>query len=128
MADSGEDVPVYNLRIADYHTYFVGGSEWGFSVWAHNACQVQTNRRNGNQFRDEVADTLRKAGFRVRTEVYKKTPLGKRFIDIEVSDQNGTVLGGLETKLGGSRYRSSQRAKDNYLNQVQGYSVTVVRG
>ena len=27
---------VYNLRVADYHTYFVGGRGWGFSVWAHN--------------------------------------------------------------------------------------------
>jgi len=30
-------VPVYNLRIADWHTYFVGSEEWGFSAWAHNA-------------------------------------------------------------------------------------------
>jgi hypothetical protein len=29
-------VPVHNLRIADYHTYFVGNQEWGFSIWAHN--------------------------------------------------------------------------------------------
>jgi hypothetical protein len=29
---------VYNLRIADFHTYFVGCDEWGFSVWAHNTC------------------------------------------------------------------------------------------
>jgi hypothetical protein len=29
---------VYNLRVVDYHTYFVGCDEWGFSVWAHNAC------------------------------------------------------------------------------------------
>jgi hypothetical protein len=28
---------VYNLRVSDYHTYFVGSREWGFSVWAHNA-------------------------------------------------------------------------------------------
>jgi filamentous hemagglutinin len=28
---------VYNLRVAEYHTYFVGSLEWGFSVWAHNA-------------------------------------------------------------------------------------------
>jgi len=31
-------VPVYNLRVAEHHTYFVGSREWGFSVWAHNAC------------------------------------------------------------------------------------------
>ncbi|HEY1187751.1 MAG TPA: RHS repeat-associated core domain-containing protein, partial [Gemmata sp.] len=28
---------VYNLRIADHHTYFVGKEEWGWSVWAHNS-------------------------------------------------------------------------------------------
>jgi hypothetical protein len=28
--------PVYNLRVADHHTYFVGTDEWGFAVWAHN--------------------------------------------------------------------------------------------
>jgi hypothetical protein len=33
-----KEVPVYNLRIAEYHTYFVGGKDWGFSVWAHNTC------------------------------------------------------------------------------------------
>jgi Pretoxin HINT domain len=36
--DTGEWVRVYNLRIADHHTYFVTGEGWGFSVWAHNAC------------------------------------------------------------------------------------------
>jgi hypothetical protein len=29
-------VPVYNLRIADWHTYFVGSEAWGLAVWAHN--------------------------------------------------------------------------------------------
>ncbi len=28
---------VYNLRVADHHTYFVGGSVWGWDVWVHNA-------------------------------------------------------------------------------------------
>jgi hypothetical protein len=28
---------VYNLRVADFHTYFVGSSLWGFDVWVHNA-------------------------------------------------------------------------------------------
>ncbi|HEY2787642.1 MAG TPA: polymorphic toxin-type HINT domain-containing protein [Fimbriiglobus sp.] len=38
LLDTGEEEVVYNLRIAEYHTYFVGADEWGFSVWAHNAC------------------------------------------------------------------------------------------
>lgn len=36
--EAGEWATVYNLRVQDYHTYFVGCDEWGFSVWAHNAC------------------------------------------------------------------------------------------
>jgi hypothetical protein len=38
--DTGEYGTVYNLRVAEYHTYFVGSREWGFSVWAHNADQA----------------------------------------------------------------------------------------
>jgi RHS repeat-associated protein len=52
----GELVPVYNLRISVYHTYFVGHDEWGFSVWAHNANCLRaamiaggTNFRTGEQ-------------------------------------------------------------------------------
>ena len=47
LLETGERETVYNLRIADYHTYFVGGSEWGFSVWAHNACVYQATDRSG---------------------------------------------------------------------------------
>lgn len=36
--ETGEREKLYNLRVADYHTYFVGCQEWGFSVWAHNSC------------------------------------------------------------------------------------------
>lgn len=38
VVDNGEESVVYNLRVSEYHTYFVGEQEWGFSVWAHNAC------------------------------------------------------------------------------------------
>jgi RHS repeat-associated protein len=30
--DTGDYEAVYNLRVADFHTYFVGGEDWGFSV------------------------------------------------------------------------------------------------
>ena len=35
---TGEQMPVYNIRVAEDHTYFVGCEEWGFSVWSHNVC------------------------------------------------------------------------------------------
>ncbi len=34
--DTEEWEPVYNLRVADFHTYFVGDEEWGWAAWAHN--------------------------------------------------------------------------------------------
>jgi hypothetical protein len=37
VAETGQVKTVYNLRVANWHTYFVGSPEWGFSVWAHNA-------------------------------------------------------------------------------------------
>jgi hypothetical protein len=36
--DTGEYETVYNLRVADWHTYFVGSESWGFSAWSHNQC------------------------------------------------------------------------------------------
>lgn len=36
VRDTGEYATVYNLRVADWHTYYVGSPEWGFDVWAHN--------------------------------------------------------------------------------------------
>lgn len=32
---------VYNVRVAEDHTYFVGDDDWGFSVWVHNAYSVR---------------------------------------------------------------------------------------
>ena len=37
--DVGHVTTVYNFRVADHHTYFVGCEEWGWSLWAHNAYQ-----------------------------------------------------------------------------------------
>jgi len=36
LTDSGLLTTVYNFRVSNYHTYFVGTDQWGFAVWAHN--------------------------------------------------------------------------------------------
>jgi hypothetical protein len=36
ISNSGESAPVYNIMVADHHTYFVGERAWGFAVWVHN--------------------------------------------------------------------------------------------
>ena len=38
VCDSGTIETVYNCRVAEYHTYFVGSAAWQWSAWAHNAC------------------------------------------------------------------------------------------
>lgn len=90
------------------------------------AARVAANRLAGNAFRDLIADLLEKEGREVAKEVHKWTPFGKRFIDIEVG-MNGTILGGIETKAGGSRYTTGQRIKDWWLRTFEGYTVVVVR-
>jgi RHS repeat-associated protein len=34
-----EPVLVYNMCVAEAHTFLVGGERWGFAVWVHNALQ-----------------------------------------------------------------------------------------
>jgi hypothetical protein len=48
LLDTGEYETLYNFRVADHHTYFVGCDEWGFSVWAHNACVTLYHESGGN--------------------------------------------------------------------------------
>lgn len=59
-----------------------------------------------------------------KTQLYLDT--GKRYIDIEVSFQ-GKLLGGIETKVGASRYKTLQRLKDWYLYTAKKYRVDLVR-
>ncbi|MDB4940249.1 MAG: hypothetical protein JWO40_674 [Candidatus Doudnabacteria bacterium] len=88
---------------------------------------VLLNKAKGDAFRDTVANQLQNDGRLVQKEVTKDTFLGKRVIDIEVKDQKGNLLGGVETKTGNSRYTPSQRAKDYYLKTFQNYIVNVIR-
>ena len=48
VTDTNDDVTVYNMRIEEYHTYFVGDSHWGFSICVHNANYVG-NLRAGSE-------------------------------------------------------------------------------
>lgn len=86
---------------------------------------VQANRTAGNLFRDELATALRAEGRTVYTEVYKKTPFGARYMDLEVWHK-GVNLGGIEAKVGGSRYLPLQKLKDAWLG-TQGYPVQLIR-
>jgi hypothetical protein len=45
--------PVYNVRVADAHTYFVGDANWPFAVWAHNLSCAEVNEIVRKVMRDE---------------------------------------------------------------------------
>ncbi|MBY0459172.1 MAG: HINT domain-containing protein, partial [Gemmataceae bacterium] len=54
VVETGAWETVYNLRVADFHTYFVGCDEWGFSVWAHNSCYGEFLKALGKEHTPEL--------------------------------------------------------------------------
>ncbi len=75
--DTGEHETVYNLRVTDFHTYFVGGAEWGFSAWAHNACDEAHNAANYMKYKKQLeAAEIAKPGNSLRGRVVFNNPLG----------------------------------------------------
>ena len=53
--DTGEWEVTYNLRVAEYHTYFVGDEGWGFAAWAHNMySQGDTINRTKNGVAESI--------------------------------------------------------------------------
>jgi len=54
VLDSGLLTTVYNFRVSNSHTYFVGTDQWAFAVWAHNAytkghADVEMRIRDGSE-------------------------------------------------------------------------------
>ena len=76
VVDTGRYETVYNLRVADYHTYFVGTPEWGFAVWAHNnnACVTPLTAANAVT---EGEKALVAAGEATGKQYYKVAAPGK---------------------------------------------------
>lgn len=66
--ETGEEETVYNCAVAEYHTYFVGGEEWRFAVWAHNSC-VTDNAAKGKANAGKVNEQVKKTQTNVVEEV-----------------------------------------------------------
>ncbi len=58
VLECGETTHVYNLEVAQDHTYFVGGRQWGFSVWAHNAAGCGAAMAEGQSIVAELTAEL----------------------------------------------------------------------
>jgi intein/homing endonuclease len=70
LIDADESAVLYNLRISEHHTYFVGCDDWGFSVWAHNACAIIYWYRPapGLQYGHLSVETITDAGTSIHTD------------------------------------------------------------
>jgi hypothetical protein len=68
VTDLKEVATVYNLRVSDYHTYFVGSREWGFSVWAHNSCFEIVEEAGRFRIRSTTTGTVTRGSYATRAE------------------------------------------------------------
>jgi len=106
VISTGEFGTVVNLEIEDCHTYFVGGEDWGFSVWAHNAkCGSADILDDGSA---QVTITLSKKDWSVKEQL---------LINNKYSVANTRIKAGLEKAEVGagvpySSYKSKKFVRD----------------
>jgi Holliday junction resolvase-like predicted endonuclease len=86
--DAGYAEAVYNCRVAEFATYFVGDfAHWGFDLWAHNLCSPRMiTGASGEQL---ARRWLRANGYRVMGSI--KNPSGHG-IDIVARDSNNRLV------------------------------------
>ena len=77
VLNAGDFQLVFNVRVADYHTYFVGGEDWGFSVWAHNAYKPDIKQIDAIQKKTGMSDTLREIFHEELHQAIRATDGGK---------------------------------------------------
>lgn len=93
LLETGQWETVYNFRVADHHTYFVGRPDWGFSLWAHNSdlC-LQVVRRRGMNAPNANIEVRNNAGNRL--DVWG-TPQAVRLQNGNFTDHANQVLAAL---------------------------------
>jgi hypothetical protein len=65
VRDTGKIQTLYNMRVVDHHTYFVGSPEWRFSVWAHNADYPQpVGVADGHSYPQGASDYAARKAYR----------------------------------------------------------------
>ena len=69
LVSTGKIETVYNFRIAQGHTYFVGMSEWAAALWAHNACVYESrDPKTGKVLYVGIADRGKTTTFPQRSQ------------------------------------------------------------
>lgn len=94
LYNTGALETVYNFRVADHHTYFVGDHDWAFSVWVHNAkCAVSakpidgTRPRHGSKSHDATAFNIA-LGWEVKPNTVKAR-FNQALVDVKGNEISG---------------------------------------
>gem|GEM_PF-5472292 len=96
ISNLNEITTVYNLRVADHHTYFVGGALWGWDVWVHNAYRGSVEGLTPRHFSEspdgirlfkEAREFRRRLPGSVRSKQYRNVAVA----DVIVDGQRRTV-------------------------------------
>jgi hypothetical protein len=110
VTDLNEVTSVYNLSVGDYHTYFVGSREWGFSVWAHNAEYEFVHRGAGRYgIRERGSNNWVMEGDRVR--LYSRDSAQAEATRLTQSASQGTGEGSQAADLLDSIRRAQERVR-----------------
>jgi hypothetical protein len=109
---------VYNLRVADFHTYFVGDKAWRFSLWAHNAdltySQKEQIARDWIESKNQQAanpTAYNKASYAQRMKI---RAIAKKLIkqDPTLLQEGASLHGNFPTNTPGVRYKLVRLADD----------------
>lgn len=101
IEDTGRWETVYNFRIADFHTYFVGCAEWGIAVWAHNACDEAHNAMNYERYKKSLAaEEIANPGDPMKGKVVFVDPVGGTTLQGQNMIREAVALGNLAEQNG----------------------------
>jgi hypothetical protein len=125
VVDTGRSEPVYNLEVEGGHTYFAGDPvTWGFALWAHNGCNLNSNTATSNFgiYEIKVNNNLHKIGKadlnRVTQSSGQPTRLHQQVRKLETKHGKGNVEGKVVQDLG---MTTTQEAKQAETTALQAY-------
>ncbi len=130
VADAGQLTTVYNMEVEDDHTYFVGGTDWGWAVWAHNAYKVSKAVRDSaiSAAWQQEADLVRRTGQGTRNWTAKQkqqlldTGKVRGYLGHHISSVNDSpLLAGLPDNIQFLTFRQHYRIHNNGRYQIPVY-------
>lgn len=90
MTKSGRYETVYNLRVKQDRTYFVGKQSWGFSIWVHNTYTIRDLGDGKFQILDENNNPL--------PRIFRKNEVDKLINELNAGPQSFKNLTDAEKK------------------------------